>query len=231
MFEKHSAGPGLIDFPVDDRKVQAYLSFPSAGNGKAVIVLQEWWGLVDHIKDICDRFSDEGFVAMAPDLYGGEKADGPDEAGRLMMGLKIDQTAKALALAAEFLGQHSRVESKTVGVIGFCMGGQLALLGASVTKKIGAAIDFYGIHPKVDLDASKINVPILGIFAEKDEFVPLEKAQALEGKLKEKNSQVDFHYFKGAGHAFFNDSRPEAFQADAAKKAWALSLQHFRKHL
>lgn len=225
------ASQGLIEFQENGRSLKAYLSVPPAGEGKPLIVLQEWWGLVEHIKEVCDRFAAEGFLAMAPDLYGGEKAEGPDSAGRLMMSLKIEETAKDLAAATKFLSQHENASSNKVGLLGFCMGGQLALLGASVSSNVGAVVDFYGIHPNVQLDYSKIQVPVLGIFAEKDEFVPLEKAKDLEKNLSAQNSQVDFHYFKGAQHAFFNDSRPEVFNADAAKKAWDLSLQHLREYL
>ncbi|TVQ81379.1 MAG: dienelactone hydrolase family protein [Bradymonadales bacterium] len=221
---------GLIEFPVNGRKGKAYLSVPSASKGAGLIVLQEWWGLVDHIKDVCERFSKEGFVAMAPDLYQGACAEGPDDAGRLMMSLKIEDTAKELASAAHFLAEHEAVTSKKVGALGFCMGGQLALLGASVSDQIGAVVDFYGIHPNVKLNFEKIKAPVLGIFAKRDEFVPLEKAKELEKALKAHNSQVDFHFFD-ADHAFFNDSRPEVYSADSAKQAWELSLKHLRSHL
>jgi len=222
---------GFVDFETKGKSNRAFLAVPPAGKGKPLIVLQEWWGLVDHIKDVCERFAKDGFVAMAPDLYQGQKPEGPDDAGRMMMALNIKETAQELKAAIETISKHESSESTSVGVVGFCMGGQLALLGATVSDKVGAVVDFYGIHPKVELEYEKIKVPVLGIFAEKDQFVPPEKARELERNLKEKNKNVHFKVFPGVDHAFFNDSRPEVYDADAAKEAWEMTLEHLRKYL
>jgi len=220
-----------IEIPVNGRSIEAYLKVAKSGRGPGVLVLQEWWGLVDHIKDVCNRLSDAGFTALAPDLYRGECAAGPDEAGRLMMALNIEQSAKDLMAAVDHLQSLDSVASEKVGVVGFCMGGQLALFAASLSTKIAAVADFYGIHPEVKPNLSKIEAAVLGVFAEKDGFVPPSAAQKLESDLKAAGVKTDFKIFSGVDHAFFNDTRPEVYNASAAQEAWEKTLSHFRKHL
>jgi len=121
-----------------------YLSKPESGEGPGIIVLQEWWGLVGHIKNVADRFAAAGYVALAPDLYHGESTKSPDDAGKLMMALNIEQTEKDLAGAVDYLGDQASGDK--IGIIGFCMGGQLALFGASKNPRIGACVDLYGVQ-------------------------------------------------------------------------------------
>src|SRR5579884_2596163 len=127
----------MVEFPSNGGTTPGYLASPPAGRGPGVIVIQEWWGLVDHIKDVAERFAREGFVALAPDLYHGEKTKEPDEAGKLMMALNIDQAAKDMRGAAAYLKGLPQVTSQQVGIVGFCMGGALALYAASVSPDIG----------------------------------------------------------------------------------------------
>ncbi|MBD2259590.1 dienelactone hydrolase family protein [Pseudanabaena sp. FACHB-2040] len=208
-----------------------YLALPEAGSGAGVIVLQEWWGLVPHIKSVADRFAQAGFVALAPDLYGGEKTTSPDEAGRLMMALNIEKTAQDLENAVDYLLQHDAVVGTKVGVVGFCMGGQLALLAATISDRIGAAIDFYGIHPNVKLNVSQLRAPVLGLFGDQDTFVPLEAVEDLVATVRHAGKPIETHLYSGAGHAFFNDARPEAYNEAAAADAWVRSLDFFHEHL
>jgi len=197
-----------------------------------VLVIQEWWGLVDHIKDVAERFAAEGFVALAPDLYHGQATSEPDEAGKLMMALNIDQAAKDLRGAAQFLLREGSVTSRKVGVVGFCMGGQLALYAATVAPdEIGAVADFYGIHPNVQPDLSKLKAPVLGAFAENDSFTPPQAARELESKLRAQGIDTDFKIYEGTQHAFFNDTRPEVYNDAAARDAWGRTVSWFRKHL
>lgn len=220
-----------VEFQVNGKKAQGYLAEPVGKKGPGVIVLQEWWGLVDHIKNICDRFSEAGYVALAPDLYHGSCASGPDEAGRLMMALNIDQTEKDLKGALQFLLSQSSLQGEKVGIIGFCMGGQLAMFAASKNHQIKAVANFYGIHPKVQPDFKKIEAAVLGIFAELDMFVTPEVARKLESDLKKVGKTTDFHIFKGVNHAFFNDTRPDVYNKKAAADAWNKTLAHFKKYL
>lgn len=221
----------MVTLQVNGRSTQGYLSIPKSGKWAGVLVLQEWWGLVDHIKDVCDRFSHEGFVALAPDLYHGKSADGPDEAGRLMMALNIDEAAKDLSAAGAFLASQPAVISPNLGVIGFCMGGQLALFAASKNSAIRAVADFYGVHPNVSPNFKSIQAAVLGIFAEKDAFVTPEVVRRLEGDLKEAGVSTDFQIFPGVSHAFFNDTRPDVYDQAVATQAWDRTTAHFQKHL
>jgi len=210
---------------------KGYLAVPPSGSGPGLVVIQEWWGLVKHIQDVCDRFAREGFVALAPDLYHGETTGSPDEAGRLMMALQIDRAASDLAASVAFLKDHNATRGDKVGVVGFCMGGQLALYAASKNGDIGACVDFYGIHPNVQPEYGNIRCPVLGIFAEKDEFVTPAAAEQLEKDLKLAGVQTLFTVFDGCDHAFCNDSRPDVYNVDAARLAMKMTEDFLREHL
>src|SRR6185369_14593879 len=139
----------MVEFSSNGNRTEGYLAIPVSGDGPGIVVLQEWWGLVDHIKSVCDRFAGEGFVALAPDLFHGKTTKSPDEAGKLMMALRIDEAEKDLAGAVEYLLQHDAVSFAKAGTIGFCMGGALSLYAASKNSKVGACVVFYGGHPNV----------------------------------------------------------------------------------
>ncbi|HTF33393.1 MAG TPA: dienelactone hydrolase family protein [Myxococcota bacterium] len=223
-----------LDFPGDAEGAPAlhgYLALPPLGHGRGVLVVQEWWGLVDHIRDVCDRLAREGFVALAPDLYHGERASDPDAAGRLMLDLEIPRAERDLAAAAQALLGHQSVTGPRLGAIGFCMGGQLALFAATRNPRIGAVVDFYGIHPRVTLDFSQLQAAVLGLFAERDSFVPPEAARKLESDLRSAGKRVRIRIFSGANHAFFNDTRPDVYDAAAAASAWADTLAFLRQEL
>lgn len=220
-----------MEFASNGEQVRGYLALPPSGRGPGVIVIQEWWGLVDHIRDVCDRFAREGFVALAPDLYRGDATADPDEAGRLMMDLEIPRAARDLdGAGAALLGQDA-VDGSRVGAVGFCMGGQLALYAATRNPRIGAVVDFYGVHPNVTLDLSGLEAAVLGIFAEKDGFVPPEAARKLEADLTGAGKRADFHVFDDVDHAFFNDTRPDVYDAKATAAAWSLTLNFLRAEL
>ena len=221
----------MVQFPFDGGNTSGYLATPKQGTGPGVIVIQEWWGLVDHIKDVCDRFADEGFVALAPDMYHGKTTKSPDEAGKLMMALRIDQAEKDLGGAVQYLLTLDSMTSRKIGVIGFCMGGALALYTATKNQNIGACIVFYGIHPNVKPDLPNLNAPVLGIFGEKDRSVPPAAVHELESKIKNLGKQVEMKIYPGADHAFFNDTRPEVYKTEAAADAWQRTIAFLRQHL
>ncbi|HMU90540.1 MAG TPA: dienelactone hydrolase family protein [Pseudomonadales bacterium] len=210
---------------------QGYLSIPAAGKGPAVIVIQEWWGLVDHIKQVADRFAETGFVALAPDLYHGVQARQPDEAGRLMMALNIDGAASDLSGAADFLLEHPAVTSRKVGTVGFCLGGQLSLMAACVDTRIGACVDYYGVHPQIQPDFSQLASPVLGFFGGLDGFVTPDAVSALEQQIRQAGKSVEFHVYPDADHAFFNDSRPEVYHRAHAEESWKRMLAFFHANL
>ena len=221
----------MVQFPNNGGSTDGYLSVPDSGNGPGVIVIQEWWGLVDHIKEVCDRFAAEGFVALAPDLYHGKTTKSPDEAGKLMMALRIDEAEKDLRAAADYLLIQDSTTSEKVGVAGFCMGGALSLYTATKNPKIGACVVFYGGHPNVKPDLPNLHAPMLGLYAERDGFVTPKIARELEGKLKDLGKEVEVKIYPDADHAFFNDSRPEVYKADAAADAWQRTVEFLRKNL
>ena len=220
-----------IEFGSDGDAVRGYLATPASGRGPGVIVIQEWWGLVPHVRDVCDRFAREGFVALAPDLYRGESTQDPDEAGRLMMGLEIPRAARDLEGAVAALLSQDEVEGPRVGAVGFCMGGQLALFAATRNSRIGAVADFYGIHPNVTLDLSQLDAAVLGIFAERDTFVTPEAVAKLESDLRGAGVRADIQIFPDVDHAFFNNTRPDVHDAEAAARAWSATLAFFRAEL
>jgi carboxymethylenebutenolidase len=217
----------MIDFGTGN----GYLAIPESGSGKAVIVLQEWWGLVPHIKDVADRFAVAGYVALAPDLYDGVSTKSPDEAGKLFMALNIAETDKKLRGAIDYLLANETVTSKKVGTIGFCMGGMLSLFAASNNEKVGACVCFYGIHPAVKLNFEGFNAPILGLYAENDSSVPPSAVTGLEAKLLAHGKACEFKIYEDADHAFFNDTRPEVYREDYAKDAWKRVLNFYEENL
>jgi carboxymethylenebutenolidase len=221
----------LFQFPANGHTVTGYLASPASGSGPGLLVLQEWWGLVDHIKDLCERFAREGFVALAPDLYDGKVTQSPDEAGKLFMALNIARAGVTVRGAAEALRARPEVTSKRVGVVGFCMGGQLALYAAAeYPEHIGAAVDFYGVHPNVRLDPARFRVPLQAHFAKRDHAVREADARALVDRITDGGGSMEAHYYD-ADHAFFNDSRPTVFDKSCAAAAWARTLAFLRQKL
>jgi carboxymethylenebutenolidase len=222
----------MVEFSSNGGTTPGYLATPtSVSAAPGVIVIQEWWGLVDHIKDLCDRFADEGFTALAPDLYHGKKTKSPDEAGKLMMALRIDEAEKDIKGAVAYLLHHDAVISEEVGVVGFCMGGALALYAATKSSHIGACVIFYGGHPKVKPDLPNLHAPVLGLYGERDKSVTPASVHQLEAQVKALGKQIETHIYPGADHAFFNDTRPEVYNAEAAADSWRRTIEFLRQHL
>ncbi|HEV3471521.1 MAG TPA: dienelactone hydrolase family protein [Pyrinomonadaceae bacterium] len=221
----------MVEFRSNGGSARGYLATPEGRRGPGVIVLQEWWGLVPHIRDVADRFAREGFVALAPDLYHGRQTTSPDEAGKLMMALNIERTERDLRGAVEYLLSREATEGEAVGTVGFCMGGVLSLFAASKNERVGACVVFYGIHPKAEPDLDNLRAPVLGLYAERDQFVPPEAVRDLEAKLRERGKSVEMHIYPGTDHAFFNDTRPEVYDPAAAADAWRRTVEFFRQHL
>ena len=220
----------MTNFKGNGQDYEGYISTPVAG-GPGIVVIQEWWGLNDHIKEVCDRFAAEGFTALAPDLYRGRKATSPDEAGKLMMALNIGEAEKTLSGAIRALLANEACISGTVGVVGFCMGGQLAMFAAATNpEEVSACVNFYGIHPKVQPPYSRMKAAVLGLFAEKDSSVNRDAVEKLRSELSAAGKDFEFHTYKNADHAFFNDTRP-VYNAEAAKDAWQRMLVFFRMHV
>jgi carboxymethylenebutenolidase len=220
-----------ISFTANGHQTDGYLARPEIGGGPGIIVIQEWWGLVPHIEQVADRFADAGFVALAPDLYRGATTGSPDEAGKLMMSLEVDRAAADLAGATACVLAQTGVAPSRAGVVGFCMGGALSLYAASRQPDIGACVVFYGIHPRVTPDLAALEAPVLGLFADRDGMVPPAAVAELDQRLTDAGKRHEFHTYPGTDHAFFNDTRPEVYDADAARDAWDRTLGFLRTEL
>jgi carboxymethylenebutenolidase len=219
----------MVSFPSNGSTTDGYLAKPASGRGPGVLVIQEWWGLNDNIKDIAERFAHEGYLALAPDLYHGKVTAEPDEAGKIMMELKMEQAAKDLAGAVDYLRNHEHGSGK-VGTVGFCMGGRLSLF-ISTLKPVDATVIYYGVMMGEQPDITKLKGPVLGHYAGNDAWVSEDAVRGLEQKLKDAGKQADFHIYPGTQHGFFNDTRPEAHDAAASKTTWERTLAFYKQHL
>jgi carboxymethylenebutenolidase len=222
----------MVEFPSNGTNGIGYLATPAGGTGPGVIVIQEWWGLVPHIKEVADRFAAAGFVALAPDLYRGISTTEPDEAGKAMMALDMARAAKDLSGAVDFVDARSTGDG--IGVVGFCMGGGLTLvLACQRPDKVKAAAPFYGVIPWPDAqpDWSALQAKVEGHYAELDAFFTPAAARDLEANLRGMGKDVTMHVYPGTDHAFFNDARPDVYDADAATTAWERTLSLFRSTL
>jgi carboxymethylenebutenolidase len=222
-----------VTFQSNGNQAHGYLAIPESGSGPGVVVIQEWWGLTDHIVDIADRLAGEGFVALAPDLFGGRTTHDSEEAGRLLSELPVEQATRDLSGAVDFLLAHDAVTSDKIGAIGFCMGGGFVLLLAAQERdKIGAAVVFYGIGPAVPDQYRDLTAPVQGHYAIEDSFYPVESARAQEEQIRtEAGVEVEFFYYP-AGHAFHNDvNLLGTYDQENARLAWERSISFLTSHL
>jgi len=222
-----------VEFQANGGTAPGYLAVPESGSGPGTSVLQEWWGLADHIKDICDRFAAEGFFALAPDLYRGETTDQPDEAEQKMMAMSMERAEQDMRGAVDYLAGQDGYEGEGGGSVGFCVGGGLSVWAATLNPKVRAAVTFYYVMPHGKPDFSKINGPVQGHFGTADDFVGVDDAKSLEREIAEASGQpVEFNFYEGAGHAFFNDTdRLGTYDAEAAGQAWSRTISFLRSNL
>lgn len=216
--------PGkLIEFESGGVSRSAYLALPAIPATAGVLVIQEWWGLVPHIKNVADRFAAAGYAALAPDLYHGHAATEPNTAQKLMQELKIEQAAADMAAAAAFL----RTLCKRAGCVGFCLGGGLTLQLAALGV-IDAAVPYYGTLRSAP-DWQGVRCPILGHYAAQDSAT--DALPELQVALAAAGKRAQFHIYPGTGHAFFNDERPQVYNAAAALLSWQRTLQFLGENL
>ena len=222
----------IVQFPSNGRTASGYLALPPTA-GPSVIVIQEWWGLNDHIKDIAQRFAREGYVAIAPDLYsrlGYKVTKDPAEAAKLMESLSSQAALRDLNATTKFLKAQPFVDGLRIGVVGFCMGGTFALTMACHNSDIKAAVPFYGKVPPIETFRYQL-CPILYHYGAKDGWVTKQEVERLQQGLQQYSKPGTVHIYPEAGHAFFNDTRPEAYRPIDAKLAWDRTLQFFKEHL
>ena len=221
----------MLTFPTADGSAQGYLAIPDdAESHMGIVVIQEWWGLNGHIQEVTRRFAEAGAVALAPDLYHGQVATEPDEARKQAMSLDRARAIGEIGAAVTYLKNHPRVDPKRIGVVGFCMGGGLALETGARNRDVGAVVAFYGGWAPQAADFSNRTVAILNIVGENDEHVK-QAQRKLETDLRMTPIQHDLVIYPGVGHAFFNDTRPEVYNVGASVDAWARALDWFRSHL
>jgi carboxymethylenebutenolidase len=202
-----------------------------AGEGKApgVVLLQEWWGINDHIRSLLGRLAEAGFVACAPDLYHGKIAKDAETAGKMMGELDWPKAMDEIAGAAAYVASHPRSNGK-VGVTGFCLGGALTLAATTMVPQFAAAVAFYGVPGAGKADWSKVKAPIMAHFAARDEWAKPSLAEDIKKELETRGQKMVLHVYD-ADHAFVNDTRPEVYNAEAAKLAWTRSMEFLHQHL
>ncbi|MGH7723389.1 MAG: dienelactone hydrolase family protein [Candidatus Dormibacteria bacterium] len=221
----------MIEFPGGDHVDRGYLAVPPSGSGPAVLVIQEYWGLVPHITDVCDRLAAAGHTALAPDLYHGRVATEPDAAQKELMNLDIESAGRDLGSAVAHLLDSSSSTGRVVGVVGFCMGGGLALYTASRQPEIAACVVYYGVGPARErIDFSAMKAAVLAHWGERDHSYDHATIEDLEKRLRGAGVRVESFWYDG-DHAFFNDDRPEVYEADAAQLSWDRTLAFFGEHL
>ncbi|MCX8163869.1 MAG: dienelactone hydrolase family protein [Aquificaceae bacterium] len=230
----------MISFKRDGIEVSGYLSEPEFGKGPMVLVLHEWWGLVDHIKDVCDRFAREGFYAFGIDLYKGKTASDPENAGKLMQDLFQNRLSEAEAMVKSAIehfkendmGYVARVGEFMLGATGFCCGGTCTwYFGAKFSEHFRALAPYYGLYSIVPIDFSLIKAPVLAVHAGKDAFIPLSEVVKAIEECNRNNIDAQFLIYAGVDHAFFNDARPEVYHREYANDVWEKTISFFNKHL
>ena len=200
----------------------------SGGRWPGVVVIQEWWGLNDHIKDVVRRFAQAGFVGLAPDLYHGLVVSEPDEARKAVMELDLGTAVQEIRQAIRTLATRDNVLGPKVGLVGFCMGGRLVLRTSLVEPQVGAAVVFYGSPLKPE-EARELKAPLLGLYGAQDQGNPVDSVRAMEQALNDAGIENEFHIYD-APHAFFNDTR-DSYREDAARDAWQHTLDWLREHV
>ncbi|MGH2863748.1 MAG: dienelactone hydrolase family protein [Solirubrobacteraceae bacterium] len=221
-----------IEFQTSAGSAPGYLAVPDRERGPGVVVMQEWWGLDEHIRSVCDRFAAEGFYALAPDLYRGETTTQPSEAEQKMMALSMSQAEKDMCGAAEFLASRPGFEGPGLATVGFCLGGGMAVWAAATCPNIAATVSYYYVMPHGKPDFSRIDGPVLAHFGTADAFIPKEDAEKLESELQEAGVHVSLHFYEGVGHAFFNDTnRLGTYDPVQAQTSWERTLSFLRSAL
>jgi len=224
----------MVSYPSNGDFAEGYLAVPESGSGPGVVLIQEWWGLVPHIRDVADRLAAEGFVTLAPDLFHGTKTNEPDEAMRLLMGLAMDRAARDIAGAAGYLAARDEVAGGGIGTVGFCMGGSLALWAATLSDDVRAAVGFYPAMPWEKMS------PTWDRYAGKAAVIHTDEheggsqgtgVQQARTDIEAAGGEVTLYDYPGTDHAFFNDTRPEVYHPEAAQQAWSRTVQFLRERL
>lgn len=239
MFSLHAESPkpassgNVVHYSKNDPSPQGYLAFrPSTAEGRpALILIQEWWGLDDWIKQGADRYAAMGYVVLAPDLYRGKATSDPDEAHQLMRGLPEDRAMGDLEEAFHYLASRGDVDPKKIGVIGWCMGGGYALALGVQEPRLAAVVINYGRLVSDPSTIAKIKPPVQGNFGATDKGIPADDVKAFEKALSANGTVADFMIFPNAGHAFMNPNNTKGYDKSAADSAWSRIDSFLAKHV
>ena len=225
----------MVQYPSGNVTVRAYVAAPQTKERRpAIIVIQEWWGLTDHIKDVARRYAAEGYVAIAPDLYsrlGNALTTDPGEAGKLMNTLQQEDGLEDLNATVAYLKSAPEVDASRLGVTGFCMGGSYALMLPCVSRDIKAAVPFYGQVPNPDAPLEQLVAPVLYIYGEDDGWITKADVQRFATGFKKYRKSGEIKTYSGAPHAFFRDTDKAVYRPEAAKDAWTRATAFFKQHL
>lgn len=217
----------ILNFDTQNGPTTAYVAVPDGPTGKAVLIVHEWWGLNNHVKDIANRYASEGFIAVAPDLYRGKIAANPEEASRMMHGLAIEDGIDTIHNAAERARAEYGIER--FGITGYCMGGTFALRAACDLSDFRASAPFYGDIPEDEV-LKRLTTPTVFISGTRDAWITPEKVAGLESAAARFGLSVESKKYD-ADHAFFNDTRPEVYDPTAAADAWRKVIGFFSETL
>ncbi len=222
-----------VSYKSGNETVNAVLYTPTAGKGPfpALVVIHEWWGLNDWVKQQAQKLADQGYVTLAIDLYRGQVATTPEEAHELMRGVPEDRARRDLLAAYDYLASQKNVKAANIGSIGWCMGGGYSLDLALDQPKLKACVINYGHLATDDSQLSKINAAILGIFGGQDRGIPPDSVRAFESQLKKLGKTVEIKIYPDAGHAFENENNKQGYRADDAKDAWNKTVGFLEKYL
>lgn len=216
----------------DGEELTGYLAWPASAASEplpGLIVIQEWWGLNEHIKDVTRRFAAAGYVALAPDLYHGAVATEPDEARKLVMALDMAEAVAEIGQAVDYLLSQESVRGEKAGIVGFCMGGRLALVSATTLDSIGAAVPFYGTALSPE-EAATAKAPVQGHYGTADRGIPVDSVETMARAMSDAGVTTEFYFYQDAPHAFFNDTSA-SYRPEAAQEAWERTLAWFAAHL
>ena len=216
-----------LNLEISRGKTTAHVARPETDTATAVLLIHEWWGINDHIRDIAGRYANEGFLCIAPDLFRGKTATNSKDASKLMNELPIEDGVETINAAIS--EANVKYNTQKIGITGYCMGGTFALRAACEIDDIAAAAPFYGDIPPEDV-LKNLKAPTLFIAGSKDAWINAEKVNTLKAAAKKYDLPVEAVVYE-ADHAFFNNTRPEVYDADAAADAWRRVLDLFRKHL
>ena len=222
-------GTTIIFKRPDGKDASGYLANAARGDAPCVVVIQEWWGLQDQIKGMCDRFALAGFDALAPDLYGGVVVPyhDTDAANKQMTSLNfMDATTQSVRGAVQYLARNGA----KVGLTGFCMGGAVTIIGAAKIPELTAGVVFYGIPPEQAAKPADVRIPLQAHFASKDDWCTPATVDTWEKAMQAAGKSLELHRYE-ADHGFANEQRMAVHDREAAELAWSRATAFFHKHL